>query len=665
MTWLLIILFSYTLSAAAAPVDIATLQEKTKVSKQFEILQEPIADMQVLSIRQEAAWLPLESGAKSFTLGITDRAFWARAVLKNSSTEAKSFYLVSEDPRTDQVDFYVFDQDRLLIEKHTGDHKPFASRGFFYRGFAFPLNLEAGASLEVYLRFQSTAPVEIDMHAYPPGRLESEAATAGHAGTLYFGAMASIILFNFLLFVSSRERIYLLYCLFQLVTAGAISIAFGSAYGLLWPESPKLNAVMSILLPCLAPALALVFTASYLGLKDKQKSLWWLLQIMAALQGLAGVIGAFNSSHLIFMQTLYSGLILGPSLVLAISVTKALNRDRSAILFLIAWVPLLMGALAFALVRLGFGFSFIPQGAELAFGSIWEAVFLSVCLGDKFNQLKKQEFIYLQRIRDEELHTREAELLAESRRREKLIHEREAAANRNLVRVICHDLANPLNIILNYSYIFEQPNMKWEDARRLLKKMHHAALHQQEIIEHVRDFEAINSGKSQLHLTAVSLKEAVAQLRDLMQKGLEEKQIRFNCQGLDKDLLVMAEQRSLVYNVLANLLSNAIKFSPDGSEIRLDVLVLNDSIELTLSDQGIGMDQELLDKIFDISSPTTRPGLKGEKGTGFGLPIVKSYVERYEGELKVESTSIEENAEQHGTRFILTLKRGIATVAAA
>jgi signal transduction histidine kinase len=665
MLWFLIILLSFSIDALASTIDVGNLEKRIAVSKEFEVMQEPGPGLRVEAIQQLEGWQSVPPGLKSFKFGITDRAYWARATLINSAATAKSFYLVSEDPRTDVIDFYVMDDAKLIFERHTGDHTPFASRGFFYRGFAFPLMLEPGASRQVYLRFASTAPVEIDLQVYPSGRLEREAAKAGHAGTLYFGAMASIILFNFLLFVSSRERIYLSYCLFQGVTAGAISVSFGAAYGLLWPDSPDLNGIMSILLPSLSPSLALIFTASYLGVRGKNRGLWWMMQIIAGIQIMVGLFGAFGGGYLFVMQTLYYTLILAPLLILVVALAGAFKKDRSATLFLIAWVPLILSAALFSLVRLGYIVSSWPQGVELAFGSIWEAVFLSVCLGDKFNQIKKQEINYLRRIRIEELAAREAELMAEARRREKLIHEREAAANRNLVRVICHDLANPLNIMLNYSTIHEQPDMTWEEAQRYLKRMHSAALHQQEIIEHVREFEAINSGKIQIKLVPVALSQALEQLQDLLQKRLEEKDIHLSIRGLDDGLHVIAEQRSLVYNVLANLLSNAIKFSPDHSTVELIISPRTDEVQLEIIDHGIGMDAELQAKIFDISSPTTRPGLKGEKGTGFGLPIVKSYVEKYQGSLYVESTAEEENPAKHGTRFVLILKRGHPEAVAA
>ncbi len=664
MSWWLFILCLLSMPLRASPIDVAKLDEKLPVSADFEVLEDSSSALRVEAVRESPSWKFLERGQRTFKFGITDRAYWVRATLTNSGLDAKSFYLVSEDPRTDFIDFYYFDEQSLLFQKHTGDYTPFSSRGFFYRGYAFLLTIEPGISRQVYMRFQSTAPVEIDLQVYSTGALERDATTAGQAGTLYFGGMASIVLFNFLLFVTSRQRIYLSYCMFQLATAGAIAISFGAAYGLLWPDSPRLNAMMSIFLPCLAPALALTFTASYLGLHENQRKLWWSLQGLAVILGSVGLLGAWHGFPFL-MKTLYYLLIVAPILVLSILIGKSLQRNRPASLFLIAWIPLLLAALIYSLGRLGYSIIPLPQGLELAFGSIWEAVFLSLCLGDKFNQIKKQEMLYLRRIQEEELTAREARLIAELRRRENLISEREATANRNLIRVICHDLANPLNIILNYSAMFEKKDLVWSDVQPYLKKVHKAAVHQQEIIEHIREFEALNSGKHQIKLQAVSLWETLKQVQDLIRQKLDEKKIQLLIQGLESDVLVMAEQRSLTYNVLTNLLSNALKFSPDGSTVEIDVVVSQEQVDLVIIDHGIGMDRELVENIFDMASPTTRPGLKGEKGTGFGLPIVKSYVEKYGGSVSVESSPIEEDPEHHGTRFCLRFKRGYSLGAAA
>ena len=70
-----------------------------------------------------------------------------------------------------------------------------------------------------------------------------------------------------------------------------------------------------------------------------------------------------------------------------------------------------------------------------------------------------------------------------------------------------------------------------------------------------------------------------------------------------------------------------------------------------ISDTGIGMDPQLVRHLFDPAHATSRPGTSGEKGTGFGMPIIKSYVERFGGTIEIESVA--EPAPGHGTRIRL------------
>ncbi len=84
-----------------------------------------------------------------------------------------------------------------------------------------------------------------------------------------------------------------------------------------------------------------------------------------------------------------------------------------------------------------------------------------------------------------------------------------------------------------------------------------------------------------------------------------------------------------------------------------------DQVHVSISDTGVGMSEEIAQAIFDPTRQSARPGTAGEKGTGFGMPIVKSFVEKYGGRIQVESTSAEINPSAHGTTFHLYLKKAV------
>jgi signal transduction histidine kinase len=104
-------------------------------------------------------------------------------------------------------------------------------------------------------------------------------------------------------------------------------------------------------------------------------------------------------------------------------------------------------------------------------------------------------------------------------------------------------------------------------------------------------------------------------------------------------------------------MTNAIKFSLPGKSVEIDLKATDDKVAITVIDSGIGIPATLIGKLFDAEAKTSRKGTSGENGTGFGLPIVKAYVERYRGSISVTSRPVDLDPINHGTTFTLELKR--------
>jgi signal transduction histidine kinase len=93
----------------------------------------------------------------------------------------------------------------------------------------------------------------------------------------------------------------------------------------------------------------------------------------------------------------------------------------------------------------------------------------------------------------------------------------------------------------------------------------------------------------------------------------------------------------MVKTVVRNLVSNAIKFTYANGNIGLNVEDRGIEIELTISDDGMGMSQHVLDKLFDLDTKHLIKGTNNETGTGLGLILCKEFIEKNKGSLKVES----------------------------
>lgn len=222
---------------------------------------------------------------------------------------------------------------------------------------------------------------------------------------------------------------------------------------------------------------------------------------------------------------------------------------------------------------------------------------------------------------------------------------------RQLLHILCHDLATPIGGIVSLLEITQEP----DDWRAMLTDLSRASQNALDLIDLVRQMRALEEGKKQLKLVPVGL-AAVCRDAELAVSGkLREKQVALRLE-VDDSLYVLAEPVALTHSVLCNLLTNAIKFSSPGGTVFIEAQPdKEDSVCLRVRDSGIGMPHELQASLFDPACFTTRPGTSGEIGTGFGMILVKKFVEAFGGRIEVASRSEEDFPDDHGTDITMHL----------
>ena len=137
----------------------------------------------------------------------------------------------------------------------------------------------------------------------------------------------------------------------------------------------------------------------------------------------------------------------------------------------------------------------------------------------------------------------------------------------------------------------------------------------------------------------------------------QEKNIELTLSFKDdaQDILVMADGISLTHEIINNLVSNAIKFTKSGGWVQVEAFEKEGFAYVTVKDNGIGMSGEVLDHIFDSNGRTSRPGTALETGSGFGLPLVKTFLEMFDGSILVDSKEKSHDLEDHGTTITIKL----------
>ena len=223
-----------------------------------------------------------------------------------------------------------------------------------------------------------------------------------------------------------------------------------------------------------------------------------------------------------------------------------------------------------------------------------------------------------------------------------------------LLRIVCHDLANPLAIITGSAIIFEKlatdPKLQPHVAR-----LSRATKHMGDILGEVRELQSIADGKLAGRMEVYSLHALIGHLNLLFGDVLNEKKVEL-IYHLPEDHQVYCDPLLLKSSIVGNLVSNAIKFSHPGGKIYVESRQSGACIELVVRDEGIGIPEELLPQLFNPTARTNRKGTGQESGTGYGMPIAHAAVEVCGGHIKVESaTGDSKDGRPSGTTFTVSL----------
>lgn len=167
-----------------------------------------------------------------------------------------------------------------------------------------------------------------------------------------------------------------------------------------------------------------------------------------------------------------------------------------------------------------------------------------------------------------------------------------------------------------------------------LSTIHKNAKRLESIISDLLDLSRVQSGQLvQLQKTPCNLNELINTVASHYQKEIAD-----GCFKIDtpENPIDFTADSGKLEQTLHNLISNAIKFSPQDSPIKLTCQVIENQIQISVADKGIGMTQEQVKKVFDkfyrVDASNT-----AEQGLGLGMSIVKNIVETHQGEVRVES----------------------------
>jgi signal transduction histidine kinase len=612
-----------------------------------QVLEDPAGALTLEDV-QSAAMAPLfrtlPSGGADLNFGFSGSAIWLRIPLQRMPHAAEHWLLEIAYNRLDQLAFYAPGQPAV----RTGSDHALNSRPLFHRYFAFPLQL-APDSQFFYIRAKSDDALTLPLWLWAPDRFNKHQQSVLMVQFLYYGGLLSLLLYNLLLYVSVRDKRFLLYSLY--VATFALGMLAGNGYGrlFLWPDAAGFDHVAQSIFLSLAAYWAVRLVRFFYQTRQKSPRMdhmlaWsggtFLLITLAMLASLGWTMPLRALNQLFMANALVMGV-----LVFWASWRAWRSGERSARFFLLAWSILWLGVVLAALRALGWLPSNTLTGYALQIASAFEMVLLSLALADMIHEERDARDVLQRQALEMNLQMvrmlKNAEESLERNVQERTEQLRIALAQEKAIRtqyvrfgsLISHEFRNPLAIINSQLTLMRREH---ESGLPLVQKRMQTMGQASKRLAHLFDkwlqgdrlagsLETINPSLLDLRNWLVHLSASHAHL-------LQAHTVKWK---LAPAVETVWADPSLLETALTNLLENACKYSAPQSVVQIETHARPGQVGIAVVDQGIGIapqDQDaVFDEFFRVSPETSLMGM------GLGLSIVKRVVLAHGGEIELQS----------------------------
>jgi PAS domain S-box-containing protein len=215
--------------------------------------------------------------------------------------------------------------------------------------------------------------------------------------------------------------------------------------------------------------------------------------------------------------------------------------------------------------------------------------------------------------------------------------------------IISHDLRSPLSGLMQILFIIAEDydSLPNEERLQMITDVANTSKKTYELMENLLEWSSIQTGTIPYDPKKITILEVLNNLEELYNQNLKSKEITLKI-DIEPEISVFGDKK-MVETVLRNLISNAIKFTHTKGTISISSEPADDYVVIKISDNGVGINAEIMSELFMVDKVQSTPGTKKETGTGLGLILCKELVEKQNGKMWIESK------ENEGTTFYFNL----------
>ena len=645
LTPFLLMLFSHQVQGSQPKQEIISTASEGNTyltGSNLFYLVDPSAKNSIEKIIQSSEFMP--AGNHSLNFGYTSSAVWIKLITSNNDVD-KFWNIIIENPNLERVEGYVF---------KNGKAENFFSATKSTKKYAdYLLSLPRGTNI-IYLRITANDPIYLPIKLIDTVTFITHRRTTDIMQAAYFGVLLCFMFYNFFMFISLNDKTYLYYLLYTLNIG--LTFAYISGYYLQIGGPVVLNAFF--VFNSLAAIFAMIFTVHFLEFPFRNKVNKIATGLSASFMlPLALAVCGFELYANQLMQLIC--LAVGSFLLVLGFVSFFIAKYRPVRFFFLGWTVFIIGSLILILKDLGF-LPFNEFTQNLAqIGSVLESILFSIALADRiaYYQSKKEnaDEKEIQYVKEYNLLTekRNAMLKSAVRDRTKKLEEINHVKDR-FFSIIASDLKGPLISLSKFTQFVSSRSsaLSVEEIIRISRERSVEVRDTITLTENLLQWAKLQTKINEFIKERINVNEAVhqcfGQLKDLADaKGIHLVNLT------SSDFEAEVDRHQLMF-ILNNLVSNAIKYSPREENVVINARRNNDFIELTISDNGTGISENILKNIFSIEKKKTEPDTNGKSGSGLGLVLCHELITKNGGMIEIQSVI------GKGTNLIVSLPSATA-----
>mgnify|MGYP000753298822 CR=1 FL=1 len=588
------------------------------LSNYIEYLEDPEAKIDITHLLSNPSIYSFtKSHQNSLNFGYTPSVYWLSWSMAYESIDKEDWYLNISDPLLDHADLYIVKPNGSIIIKRGGQLITQSAREIPGRSPSYKIEGTPGTADKLYLRVSSDDPLQLQLSLYSSSALIENTFRSTALIGAYYGIMLAMLLYNFFLFATLRERSYLFYCIYLACLIPAQMSFDGLSYQLLWPDYPwwanRSSVFLSGAVALAGTQFARIFLKTNVHTPILDRFLVTLL-IAAALV----IPCSLTYPYPVAATAGVSIAVVFAILMLTTAIIGFLQKVPNAKFFLVAWLMFTAGLLIRALTTTGQleVNSFTLYAAQ--FGTALETVLLSFALADRINCIQREK--------------REAQQLAANALEQSNIDLKETNNVKDeFLATISHELRTPMNGIQGMLDLIKSTPL----SAKQQEYVKYANISTHEMLSHINVllcFSEAQSRRLSIKNDPFQLMPLLDSLADTYERLCSQKFLEFHFyKGSYLPNAVYGDPSQLTA-ILSNLLDNATKFTEAGS-VEFTISAenqgsTNDSstnknlaLKFSITDTGIGLTPVAQEKLFKPFTQADSTHSRRHGGLGIGLAL--------------------------------------------